>query len=68
MRSGYFKETIAEQINLTDSAVVRIWFAMLALVLMITFEPTTVPGFTTAPAATTDPGPICTSPAKTARG
>ena len=35
MRSGYFKETIAEQINLTDSAVVRVWLALLIVVLIV---------------------------------
>lgn len=31
MRSGYFKETIAEQIHLTDSGVLRGWIVVLAL-------------------------------------
>lgn len=34
MRSGYFKETIGQQINLTDSHLVRAWLAVLAVALI----------------------------------
>ncbi len=34
MRSGYFKETIAEHVNLTDSTVERIWLGVLAVGLI----------------------------------
>lgn len=35
MRSGFFKETIAEQIALTDSAVVRVWIGLLVVALAL---------------------------------
>lgn len=35
MRSGFFKETIAEQVNLTDSSAVRLWSLVLVLVLAV---------------------------------